>query len=89
MNEENKAVIKALNMFGRVPKQWELLNEIERLNNIINELEYWLRKNLPIREKQDLQLVLNKLEQLKKKKIYASCDCKFLYYKELKGSDKE
>lgn len=63
--------------------------EVERQDNIINELEYWLRKNLPIREKQDLQLVLNKLEQLKKKKIYASCDCKFLYYKELKGSDKE
>lgn len=63
--------------------------EVERQDNIINELEYWLRKNLPIREKQDLQLVLNKLEQLKKKKIYASCDYKFLYYKELKGSDKE
>ena len=39
MKEDNEAVIKALNMFGRVPEQWELLNEIERLNNIINELE--------------------------------------------------
>lgn len=63
--------------------------EIERLNNIINELEYWLRKNLSIKEKQDLQLVLNKLEQLKNKKIYASCDYEFLYYGELKGDDKE
>lgn len=39
MNLENKAVIKALNMYGRVPEMWELLEEIERLNNIINELE--------------------------------------------------
>ena len=39
MKEENKAVIKALNMYGRVPETWELLEEIERLNNIIKELE--------------------------------------------------
>ena len=38
MNKENQAIIKALNMYGRVPQQWELLNEVERLNNIINEL---------------------------------------------------
>ena len=44
MNLENKAVIKALNMYGRVPETWELLEEIERLNNIINELEKWLDK---------------------------------------------
>lgn len=43
----------------------EQKQEIERLNNIINELEQWLRKNLPIEEKQDLQLVLNKLQELK------------------------
>lgn len=35
MKEENEAIIKALNMYGRVPKQWELLNEIERLKLII------------------------------------------------------
>ncbi|MBQ1793683.1 MAG: hypothetical protein II006_03415 [Peptostreptococcaceae bacterium] len=38
MKEENETIIKALNMYGRVPKQWELLNEIERLNNIIKYL---------------------------------------------------
>ena len=43
----------------------EQKEEIERLNNIINEMEYWLRKNLPIEEKQDLQIVLNKLQELK------------------------
>ena len=32
-------IIKALNMYGRVPETWELLEEIERLNNIINQLE--------------------------------------------------
>ena len=37
MREENQTIIKALNMFGRVPETWELLNEIERLNNIIDD----------------------------------------------------
>ena len=32
MKEDNQAVIKALNMYGRVPEMWELLEEIERLN---------------------------------------------------------
>ena len=44
-NIENETIIRALYMYGRVPEQWELLNEIERLNNIINEInsivEYW------------------------------------------------
>ena len=39
MKEENQAIIKALNMYGRVPEQWELLNEIERLNNTIKKYE--------------------------------------------------
>lgn len=38
MKEENEAIIKALNMYGRVPKTYELINEIERLNNIINKI---------------------------------------------------
>lgn len=42
MKEENKAVIKALNMYGRVPEMWELLKEIERLNNIIKRLEEFI-----------------------------------------------
>ena len=44
-NKENETIIRALYMYGKVPEQWELLNEIERLNNIINEInsivEYW------------------------------------------------
>lgn len=39
MNEENKAIAKALNMYGRVPKMWELLEEIERLEKGLEELE--------------------------------------------------
>ena len=39
MREENLTIIKALNMFGRVPEQWELLKEIERLNNIIKDIK--------------------------------------------------
>lgn len=38
MKEENQAVIKALNMYGRVPEMWELLEEIERLNGLINTM---------------------------------------------------
>lgn len=37
MNKENQTIIRALNMYGRVPQTYELLNEIERLNNIINK----------------------------------------------------
>ena len=48
MKEENQAVIKALNMYGRVPKMWELLEEIERLNNIINEIEKTLDENVEL-----------------------------------------
>ena len=38
MKEDNEAVIKALNMYGRLPETWELLEEIERLNNIIKDV---------------------------------------------------
>lgn len=37
--EENRTIIRAINKFGRVPETHELLDEIDRLNNIINELE--------------------------------------------------
>lgn len=50
MKEENKTLIKALNMFGRIPEQWELLEEIEKLNKYKNfiksiniTLEPWSR----------------------------------------------
>ena len=36
-SKENQMIIKALNMYGRVPETWELLKEIERLNNIIKQ----------------------------------------------------
>ena len=67
----------------------EQQQEIERLNNIINELECWLRKNLPIEEKNDLQICLNKLEQLKNKKIYGSSKYEVVYFGEALGSDKD
>ncbi len=37
MKEENQTIIRALNKYGKVPQQYELLNEIDRLNNIINK----------------------------------------------------
>lgn len=45
-SKENQMIIKALNMYGRVPETWELLEEIERLNNIINELEEYIKPYL-------------------------------------------
>lgn len=39
MKEENRAIIKALNMYGRVPEMWELLQKIERLNKKIEQYE--------------------------------------------------
>ena len=44
MKEDNQAVIKALNMYGRVPETWELLEEIERLNNIIKEVREYIQE---------------------------------------------
>ena len=39
MKEENQTIIKAINMFGRVPEQYELLEEIERLNKELETLK--------------------------------------------------
>ena len=43
--DENQMIIKALNMYGRVPETWELLEEIERLNNIIKEVREYVENN--------------------------------------------
>ena len=88
MKEENKVVIKALNMYGRVPETWELLKEIERLNNIINKgIEainvYQNEKTLSIGY-QDLKRIRGILRRNEfDLKIFEA------YLKELKGSDKE
>lgn len=42
MKEENQTIIRALNKYGKVPQQYELLNEIDRLETIINEIEYYV-----------------------------------------------
>ena len=49
MKEDNQAVIKPLNMYGRVPEKWELLEEIERLNKARKiDIEYskYLQKEI-------------------------------------------
>ena len=76
MEEENKTIIKALDMYGRVPEMWELLEEVERLNNIINELEKYIVYQLKI---------LNNPED-----YYTGTYVRDILYrlKELKGSDK-
>lgn len=43
--KENQVIISALNKYGRVPEQWELLNEIERLNSIIKEVREYIENN--------------------------------------------
>lgn len=44
LGKENQTIIKALNMYGRVPESWELLDEIEKLqttaNNCKKAIEY-------------------------------------------------
>ena len=55
-NKENETIMRALYMYGKVPEQWELLNEIERLNNIINELEKDINKRI---ERYDVDETIN------------------------------
>lgn len=38
--KENQTIIKSLNMYGKVPEQWELLNEIEKLQEENKRLKY-------------------------------------------------
>ena len=44
-SKENQIIIKALNMYGRIPETWELLEEIERLNNIIKEVREYIKNH--------------------------------------------
>lgn len=86
--KENQMIIKALNMYGRVPETWELLKEIERLNNIINKgIEainvYQNEKTLSIGY-QDLKRIRGILRGNEfDLKIFEE------YLQELKGVDKE
>ena len=76
MKEENQTIIKAINMFGRVPEMWELLNEIEKLNNIINNIEehfVFLKMNSTGGNKEFFEDILDFMKALR----------------ELKGSDKQ
>ena len=89
MNLENKAVIKALNMYGRVPETWELLEEIERLNNIINELEKYCIEEIEdySKEIKSQYITDNTRRQYEGEKV---CFEDILgRLQELKGSDKE
>lgn len=45
MSEENKTIIRALNKYGRVPEQWELLNMIEDLENRIDKAIEYIKNN--------------------------------------------
>ena len=37
-------IIKALNMYGRVPETWELLEEIERLNKALLDIKEYVKE---------------------------------------------
>lgn len=70
MKEDNQAVIKALNMYGRVPEMWELLEEIERLQKVVNDLSVsndaylFTGKDIDVRDKEIERLnnIINELE---------------------------
>ena len=77
MKEENETIIRALNKYGRVPQTYELLNEIERLNNIIEELGKWIQRQAVENDdstiisksyKFALYNILDKLQELKERK---------------------
>ena len=70
-------IIKALNMYGRVPETWELLEEIERLNNIINGMEKFFQYAYD-----------NEVRPLNDRKVSVWTIC-LDKLQELKGSDKE
>ena len=89
MNEENKAVIKALNMYGRVPETWELLEEIERLNNIINNIENDFLGNYYGENARCIDLLIKENQELKKQLDYLRSEEILQKYKEIIGDDKE
>lgn len=84
MREENEAIIKALNMYGRVPEQWELLNEIERLKQ---DNEYLNKVNIELSSRNSK--AREYIEERKNLNWYA--DGVFVYelLNILQGSDKE
>lgn len=44
-SKENNILIRTINNFGKIPETSELLDEIDRLNNIIDELEKYIIEN--------------------------------------------
>lgn len=82
-------IIKALNMYGRVPETWELLEEIERLNNIINELEKYCIEEIEdySKEIKSQYITDNTRVQYEGEKVCFEDILDRL--QELKGSDKE
>ena len=104
MKEDNQAVIKALNMYGRVPEMWELLEEIERLQKVVNDLSVsndaylFTGKDIDVRDKEieKLNNIINELEKyINEEYIYDELGMKIFdasklqdKLQELKGSDK-
>ena len=77
-------------LYNRLKEQEK---EIERLNNIIDELEKFMDEDYEYYEKYghaeqghamgQIRRIKNKLQKLKHKKIYGSVDSEILYYDEL------
>lgn len=45
-SKENQSIIKALNIYGRVPEQWELLNELDKYKNVIDKIKEYCKNNI-------------------------------------------
>ena len=100
-SKENQMIIKALNMYGRVPEMWELLKEIERLNNIINTmLDFnFFKEECPLNFGYTEKCDEEKAQDIFYEDDYCEENCNDDYKKcwlkyferlqELKGSDKE
>lgn len=103
MKEENEAIIKALNIYGRVPETYELLNEIERLNNKIKEqsllliefqdMEQRLKEKDNIINELERESYLGMIENTANNDYSKGLNIAYEYInnkvKELKGSDKD
>ena len=82
IKEQNKELAK----FRPFKSAYEMKQEIERLNNIINELEKYIGIKMNSFGVCNASDIYYKLQKLKHKEIYGSVDSEILYYDEL-GSE--
>lgn len=70
MREENLTIIRALNKYGRVPEMWELLQEIEKYETVLDKIKEEVLTELQNCKPKDMEISMEinyieeKLERL-------------------------